>query len=89
MLTAYAVTIGRTAARGWRVFVRSSSSSSSSATRKRYRREFQIHAGSVGDMDAPRSVARSAFLRRALSFGLGSTRLAGLCEWDGQRVQEA
>lgn len=49
MLTAYAVTIGRTVARGWRVFVRSSS-----ATRKRHRREFQIHARScsVGDMDA-------------------------------------
>lgn len=47
MLTAYAVTIGRTIARGWRVFVRSSS-----ATRKRHRREFQIHACSVGDMDA-------------------------------------
>jgi hypothetical protein len=42
MLTAYAVTIGRTVARGWRVFVRSSS-----ATRKRHRREFQIHACSV------------------------------------------
>jgi hypothetical protein len=51
MLTAYAVTIGRTVARGWRVFVRSSSNSSS-ATRKRHRREFQIHACSVGDMDA-------------------------------------
>ena len=39
MLTAYAVTMGRTVARGWRIVVRSSS-----ATRKRHRHEFQIHA---------------------------------------------